>query len=123
MSAVSAGGAASTPDGEATLRISTSAAGNPLAQVAGASELPAAGQPSWVGSLVLVFGGVLGGLWLLAGMLSILREIGDTRPRFESAELPPLEPRRAGRAPAGRLALIITAKKAKPQARVERATC
>ena len=91
VSAVSAGGAGSTLDGQATLRISTSAAENPLAQVAGAPDVPAGGeQPSWVGSLVLVFGGLLGGVWLLAGMLAILREIGDTRPRSESAELPPL---------------------------------
>jgi hypothetical protein len=91
VSSVSAGGAESTLDDQATLRISTSAAENPLAQVAGAPDVPAGGeQPSWVGSLVLVFGGLLGGVWLLAGMLAILREIGDTRPRSESAELPPL---------------------------------
>ena len=108
VSAVSAGGAGSTLDDQATLRISTSAAENPLAQVAGAPDVPAGGeQPSWVGSLVLVFGGLLGGVWLLAGMLAILREIGDTRPRSESAEpTPALELRKAGRGPAGRLALI-----------------
>ncbi len=94
VSSVSAGGAESTADGQTTMSISTSAAEHPLSQVGGAPSAPAgAGQPSWVGSLVLVFGGLLGGVWLLAGMLSILREIGDTRPRSEPAELPPLSNR------------------------------
>ena len=71
VSAVSAGEPGSAADSGATLRASTSAAGKPLARVAGAPDVPVGGeQPSWVGSLVLVFGGLLGGVWLLAGMLA-----------------------------------------------------
>jgi hypothetical protein len=88
---VSAGSAAETSspvDSSATLRASTSAAGSPLVQVATGAPGPT-GQPSWIGLLVLAFGGLLAGLWLVAGTLSFMRAIGDARRDSLPPELPP----------------------------------
>ncbi len=88
--AVSAGSPVGDADGSGTLRIATSASGSPFAEVGDVADVSAAGeQPSWMGSLVLAFGGLLGGLWLFAGLLLVLRGLGEARPRTESDELPP----------------------------------
>jgi hypothetical protein len=42
-----------------------------------------------MGLVVLSFGGLIGGLWLVAALLSVLREAGDVRGRYRD-ELPPL---------------------------------
>ncbi len=88
VSSVSAAEIGSAADSRTTLRASTSAAGSPLVQVA--TDSPgAAGQPSWIGLFVLVFGGLLAGLWLVAGALSALWAIGDTRLKPLAGEIPP----------------------------------
>lgn len=77
-------------DGPGTLRASTSAGGSALAEEAGAADASSlGGHTSWVGPLVLVFGGLLGGLWLFAGLLSFLRGLSEARPCTEPDELPP----------------------------------
>ncbi len=86
-SAVSAEETGSSADGRTTLRASTAAEGSSLVQAAGNAPT-VAGQPSWVGLLVLIVGGLLAGLWLVIGVLSIFRAIGDT-PHLSTAELPP----------------------------------
>ena len=87
VSAVSAGETGSAADGRTTLRASTAGEGSPLVQVAGDASSTVA-QPSWVGLVVLIFGGLLAGLWLVAGLLSVLRAIGET-PYPTADELPP----------------------------------
>lgn len=88
--AVSADGPENAADSSTTLRASTSAGGSPFAQAEGVPDAPpGAGQPSWMGSIVLLFGGLLGGLWLFVGVLSVLRVLGEARPRAETQELPP----------------------------------
>lgn len=73
---------------QGSLRASTTGEGSSLVQAA--IETPSTtGAPGWTGLLVLLFGGVLAGLWLVAGALAILRLIGEP-PRQESAEIPPL---------------------------------
>jgi hypothetical protein len=94
-SVVSAGETGSAADSGATLRASTSAAGSPLVQVA-TDPHGTAGQPSWIGLFILVFGGLLAGLWLVAGVLSVLRAIGDARRNPLPAELSP-SPNRSNR--------------------------
>ncbi len=80
---------AAEPDGPETLRASTSSGGSPLGEKAGAADASSPGaHTSWVGSLVLVFGGLLGGLFLFAGVLSVLRELGEARLRSGPDELP-----------------------------------
>lgn len=79
--------------GSGTLRTATSASGSPFAEVGEAGDVADASfageQPSWMGSVVLIFGGLLGALWLFAGLLWVLRGLGEARPRPESDELPP----------------------------------
>lgn len=88
--AVSAGSPVEDADGSGSLRIATPASGSPFAEVGDVADASAAGeQPPWTGSLVLAFGGLLGGLWLFAGLLLILRGLGEARPPAESDELPP----------------------------------
>jgi hypothetical protein len=92
--AVSAGAPETAADGSTTLRASTSASGSPFAQGGDVPDaLPGAAHPSWMGSIVLLFGGLLAGLWLFAGILSFLRVLGDARLRPETKELPPFSNR------------------------------
>ena len=74
--------------GTTTLVASTTAAGSPVVQAANDAPAPD-GHPPWMGLVVLVFGGLIGGLWLLAALLSVLREAGDVRGRYRD-ELPPM---------------------------------
>ena len=81
-------------DGSTTLRASTSASGSPFAPVEDVPDaVTDAAQPAWMGEIVLIFGGLLGGLWLFAGVLSILRVLGDAAPRVETQDLPPFSNR------------------------------
>ena len=92
--AVSAGSPAEDADGSGTLRAVTSAGGSPFAEEGDVADASSAGeQPSWTGTVVLVFGGLLGGLWLFAGLLSFLRGLSEERPRTEPDDLPPFSNR------------------------------
>lgn len=88
--AVSAGSPVDGAAGSITLRTATSASGSPFAEVGDVADASFAGeQPSLMGSVVLIFGGLLGALWFFVGLLSALRGLGEARPRVESDELPP----------------------------------
>lgn len=88
VSAVSASETQSATDDRTTLRASTAATGSSLVQVGGDTS-GAAGQPAWIGLFVLLFGGLLAGLWLVVGLLSALEAIGETRRRPSPSELGP----------------------------------
>jgi hypothetical protein len=83
-----AAGAGTPSDGSTTLVASTAAAGSPVVQAAADAPAPD-GPPPWMGLVVLTFGGLIGGLWLVAALLSVLREAGDVRGLYRD-ELPPL---------------------------------
>jgi hypothetical protein len=90
--AVSANETGSRTDSR-TLRASTSAAGSPLVQMA--TDPPdVAGTPSWLGLFVLVFGGLLSGLWLTVGVLFLLRGVHDARHPAKVELTPPNQSRR-----------------------------
>jgi len=75
---VSASETQSPGDGSTTVRVSTSADGNLLGQLA--TDAPgAASQPSWVGLFILLFGGLLAGLWLVVTLLSAMEAIDEKR--------------------------------------------
>ena len=88
VSAVSSSEIQSATDDRTTLRVFTAATENSLVQVASNAPSPA-GQPSWIGLFVLLFGGLLAGLWLVVGLLFLLETINDTRPRPSPTEYHP----------------------------------
>ncbi len=75
--------------GEQTLRVSTG--GDPLGALLDVSADDGATNttPPWVGLFILIFGGLLGVLWMATVLLSILHVAGMAVRRGELAELPP----------------------------------